>query len=254
MSTLNRSLAVLVAVAAALVALVVPTTASASTGDVFASWSIGPDTFYPLVQDGYRDSVAIAWDAKTDGTEVSIEVKDAGSGELVNGWVDSGDGTRSWYGYRIGGARASEGNYVVTLTGDDKGTGAHEVQTTTVTLASGVVTDHFTKVKTGDHLTYYTRQGRCYVHRRWAMDETGLACNGYSNYARVKAVYRFFVPADAQNVTWRVVGDRDCCGGSVGMWGTRPVPEKVKVNVRVMKTAQYTIYRVRIRYDVQRAI
>jgi len=253
MTPIRSTIAALAALAASLFAVPVP--ANAADGDAFDSWSIGPDTFYPLVSDGYRDAVEITWDSKVPATtSVSIEVTDASSGEPVRSFTASGSGTQNWYGYRTGGARASEGDYIVTLTGTDTATGAKEVQTSRVTLASGFRTVHTVKGRVGDNPTYTDSRGRCAVNVFTRLDQTVIDCYGLSSYARGRANYRFYVPEDATDVEWSVDSTRGCCyPGTVDRWASR-IGSYVRVKVRATYKASATINSVSLEYDRRVAI
>lgn len=247
---MRRLLVVLVSAAFAVTGLTTP--AHAATGDVFNSVNVTPTTFYPRVQDGYRDDTNVTWE--TNGhADVSIDVLNSSGTSVRHDDVSSDySGSWAWDGTTNGGANAWTGYYTLELVGTDPDTGATETVDRRVRLLTGYQTSTVSKRKTGYATTSTSHSSSCYVDRDAYDETTGLDC-WWGRYAQ--ANYGFSLPSNAYNVTWGVAGYPGCCSsGSISKWGNRASSTYYRVHVKVTGSREYIVERVRATYTYRHRI
>ena len=178
--------------------------------------SVNHDTFYPLVRDGFRDTVTFRWWQEHRGT-ASISVVNA-DGRTVRTAAPSGSrgrNTWAWNGRRDNGDFAAEGHYRIRVTVNTNMVSAG------VTLATALETRTYRVRREGNQATSLTTRGNCYARRDRYDQVATLDCWG-GRLAR--AGYRFTIPAAAFDVRGLVDLNRNsldiCCDGRITKgWG-----------------------------------
>ena len=209
--------------------------------------SVSPGTFYPRVNDGYRDTAEVAFTGS--GDEVRVEVRD-GSGTVTRtenlGELPAGSHAWEWDGRRDDGSLAPVGEYWVELvsrTGDQTVTSA----AAQVRIATGYQWRRVSRSKYGDQAST-TRSGRCSVDRDyWSDYDVYLDCWG-GRYATARLA--FSIPSSAKNLSWSVSGRAYCCStGRIYRWAARPYSTRYEVKVKVTRWRSYDVRRATISYD-----
>ena len=214
-----------------------------------ASIQASPQTFYPLVRDGYRDSTAIRWHQNI-GANISVEIKSLATGRTVRreslGSRGAGYHTWSWNGRKGTGALVNTGRYRVIVSGRADGHG--DRADTTVTAATGWVTKSHTLRRSGTNTSSRSASSSCYIRGDSGVLE--LDCWGGS-YA--KATYGFSVPSNAFNVRRSInkqLSTLDiCCDGIISATWSGNV-----ATVKATGWRAVDVYGVSVRYSTRRRI
>ena len=214
-----------------------------------ANVTASPQTFYPLVRDGYRDSTAIRWHQNI-GANISVEIKSLATGRTVRrqslGSRGSGYRTWSWNGRKGNGTLVKTGRYRVIVLG--QASGHSDRASTTVTVATGWRSKSHTLHRSGTNTSSRSASSSCYISGY--AGELELDCWGGS-YA--KATYGFGVPSNAVNIRRSInkgLSSSDlCCSGSISATWSGNV-----ATVRVSGWRAVNIYGVTIRYTTRTRI
>jgi hypothetical protein len=217
------------------------------------SVSRSPAVFYPLVQDGFRDSTTLAWRVtKPAGMRARITDSRGRTVRYANLGSRSGPGSWSWAGYRDSGARAAPGRYSIELVARDAELGTLRRAVEVVRVATAVQTLHASRVRTGDAVTGSAVSGPCSMTRDPAHRVTELACRG-GGYAQ--AWFRFVVPASAYAPAATVGGQPGPgTAGTVSRQVERLDSRSYRVGMRVTGTRSFTIASVRLTYSYRHRI
>lgn len=205
---------------------------------------LAPRTFYPLITDGYRDRVTLSWrQSLTTATAVEV-LRDGATIRLDQlGTLPAGGHTWTWNGRSDTGERAAPGTYEMRVYVTDKASNTG-FASTTVTLASGIVTHRRSLERRATNTTARTKTGTCGF--RAADRELKLSCTG-KGYAR--ATYEYRIPRNAFDVRAGVGGQQHCCSpGQVRIVGKRISPTRYRTTVKVTGRRSYTIAWADLRY------
>ena len=209
--------------------------------------SAAPYRFYPYVRDSYRDRTLLHFDLNK-GASVVIKVRNA-AGRTVRraalGHLESGGWT--WNGRTDAGYLVPTGPYKIVL--EARALGELRRGVREVVVARGWVTKHATKERCGGcGPGAYAHSQRCYVDFDvWRDGDAFLDCWG-GEFAIV--AWRFRVPANAFDVTKRVIGEVMCCSpGDVAAVGERRGPRTYVVAAGVSGWRSWDVRRVRVTYS-----
>jgi flagellar hook assembly protein FlgD len=214
--------------------------------------SVSPETFYPRVRDGFRDTTRIRYRlserAKVVATVVNRDgriVRRAKLGYQAGhaGWATGRHHWR-WNGRNKAGAKVAVGRYFVEITGRTV-QGATRSVRRSVKVTTDVVTRRDSVIKAGVSTSSTDKTNDCYVER-YLRPELQLDCWGG---AYAEATYLFKIPRNAFDVRWGVSGYQGCCDeGTITKTATRVKPHLVRVHVKVTNWRQYTVRRVGVFY------
>lgn len=210
--------------------------------------SASPQTFYPIVRDGYKDITRIEWSQSTASTRVAVIRRSTGKvvrreslGQLSAGWR----GWR-WDGRKGDGSTAAIGKYRVVVT--VSAGGVQRSASTTVEVATGWRTTTHTLHRSGTNTSSRGTSGSCFISAYSGVLK--LDCWG-GNYAR--ASYGFSVPSNATNVRRSIskglASDDFCCQGSISATWSGNV-----ATVQATGWRAVDVYGVTIKYDIKKRI
>ncbi|UAL30008.1 hypothetical protein K8W59_00110 [Nocardioides rotundus] len=209
--------------------------------------SVNVAKFYPLVRDGYRDSVRFSW--RQDGDErPTIEVVNADgvSVRTLRPWAWAGRNDWTWNGKNDNGNFVAKGSYRIRVDGGSN------VATARVTLTSEIVTRTFTKRKEGNQASSFRTRGNCYGQRDSYYEIAYLDCWG-GRFAR--ANYGISIPANAFDLTGRVdllQSDLDlCCRGRITKGWKRSSSRRVSFWAMVTNWRATEVNFVRVTYKAR---
>jgi hypothetical protein len=206
--------------------------------------TVSRDTFYPLVRDGYRDTVLFRW-RQDRGARASISVVNADGRTLrtatpyrfrgLNGWT--------WNGKKDNGDLVAEGRYRIRVTVDSNMVSAG------VTVATGFVTKSYRLRKEGNRVSSFSTRGNCYGQRDSYDQVATIDCWGGHH---AKANYRFAIPAGAFDVRGTVDLNRNsldiCCQGKITKGWSRPSKRTVALWAQVTGWRTTDVNFVRVTY------
>ena len=208
----------------------------------FISVDLEQPQFFPIVRDGYADTVALGWSMTADAT-VSVQVSDS-LGRAVKvgalGRLPAGGGyTRhswTWDGLGQDGALVPAGDYTVilTATGDD---GVTRSASKTVTAATGVRESGWkTLQRAGARASKVKKAAGCLAIYPERGSSVTLDC---TQGRRITASWHFTIPADAVSISYKVRG-RYWGPSQPVVVSSRPRPTRfdVKVKVRVRQVTR----------------
>jgi hypothetical protein len=212
-----------------------------------AGLSVAPYRFYPYVRDGYRDRTVLRF-ALNKEASVVVKVRN-GAGRMVRrvplGVLD--EGSWAWNGRTDTGSLAPTGRYRIVL--EARALGEVRRWVREVVVARGWMTRRATKERCGGcGPGVYQSSPRCHVDFDVFHDgDVFLDCSG-GDFAIV--AWRFRIPANAFNISKRVVGEVMCCPpGGVTSDGARPRPRTYVVAAGVSGWRSWDIRSVRISYS-----
>lgn len=210
-----------------------------------------PQTFYPLVRDGYRDSTRATYRVNQSARVIARVFNSSATKVLgVDLGVRSGSQTWSWSGKKSDGTYAVPGSYVVRFyaTAGDLTKQAGVV----VKIATSYTVVDTSKVVTGYQTYSHEFSPSCYVDYFYYYSTVDLDCWGGS-YAIAR--YRFTIPANAYNVRYAVAGYHECCtNGDVYTTAARTSSTVYRVNVVATGWRSYVVERVRVGYTYRKRI
>lgn len=212
----------------------------------FDSFIITDATFFPTVQDGYRDTAIIDW----QGFRVAhgrTEIVNSDGVVVAARNATRGEGYWVWRGMTSDGTRVKPGDYRVRLTGWN----SVGVQAPTVSKPITVKRVHrtgtMTKIKAGPETSFRTKTDNCrfvYID-----DYPSLAINCDAG-GHAKVGYGFRIPDGASNVAWHIDGGTLGAPGTAVRRGRFVTPHRYRVTVRVAGDISWVVTRVIVRYDV----
>jgi hypothetical protein len=217
------------------------------------SVSASPAVFYPIVQDGYRDSTALSWRvSKPAGMRARITTTSGNTVRYANLGNRVGPGSWSWFGYRNNGAKAAPGVYSIELVARDAELGTVRRVAKLVRIATAVQTLRTSRLHSGDSVTGSAVSGPCSMTRNFVAHTTGVACRG-GGYAQ--AWFRFVVPASAYGPTATVAGQAGAgTTGTITRQVERIDSRNYRVGLRVTGTRSFAITSVRLTYSYKHRI
>jgi len=190
------------------------------------------DIFYPLVRDGYKDSLSVRWQQNHHGpAKVRVTNKNGRVVRTAEAWsLRDGRNHWAWNGKNGNGNLVPEGRYRIKVTVNSN------TVSVLVTVDTAIVTRKASNGRGGNLASSFATRGRCFASRDSERQVAYLDCWGGS-YA--KANYRFRVPADAFDV--RVLVDLRrtdadlCCRGTITKGWSRPTRRVVVIWAKVTK-------------------
>lgn len=221
----------------------------------FDSVDLEQAQFFPIVRDGYADTVAIGWAMTADAT-VNVQVSDS-LGRAVKvgalGRLPAGGGyarhSWTWDGLGQDGSLVPAGDYTVTLTatGDD---GIARSASRTVTAATGVRESGWkTTRRSGAQASSITRNRGCAaVYQRTGKAVT-LDC---TRGRRMVGTWRFTLPADAVSIKYEVRGRY--WGPHPHVVARRPSATRYDVKIKMLRGMVTRIDKVVVRYKTRTPI
>lgn len=236
-----------------------PAQAATATTPTITKFNPSPDTFYPRVRDGFRDSVRFTVDAKNLWDEADNKIPQSWNVTVRNAegrTVATHDGnvpTNFSFGWtwntknQFTGTPVQTGRYRATLTVTNDDTGETDTATTVLHATSDTVNKRFTKSRNGANTSARSHRGNCYLDNFFG--SLDIDCwGGREGVAR----YGFTLPRNARNVTWGMSGTRGCCSnGRVIKTGKRPSATHFDVRVKVTNWAAYEVDRARVTYTTK---
>lgn len=220
----------------------------------FDSASVAPATFYPIVQDGYRDVTALSY-ALNQRADVTVTVTNSGGTRIRNVALGSRTGmqTWNWDGTRDDGNLAGVGSYTITVSAVN-GEGQEATVSRRVTVATSNVTQRGRKQKWGHQGRGVTR-GDCYISRDRYEGMATLDCWG-GRFAQM--TYGFRIPSGATNLRYVINGalaGADIRGeGKVIRRGFRTSATRAVVRQRVTGWRAYDIWSVTLKYTYTKRV
>lgn len=216
--------------------------------------AVRPSTFYPVVRDGYKDRARITYKLNRRA-EISASVYRRSDGQRIRredvGSQSAGRRGWTWDGRTNSGKPVAAGSYRIEIAATDPD-GNSDKAKAIVTATTATVTRHDSKSVGGHRTSSTSHRGNCYTNRSSYFSEIDLDCWG-GVYAQ--ATYRFAIPRNATNVTWRVRGEVNCCdGGKIIRTGTRLAPRSYRVMVKVTNWRSFTVSRVSVSYAYRERI
>ena len=157
---------------------------------VFAP-SASPSPFYPIVQDGFRDTTRIGFSLSADTAETIVHIREADTygrccGADIRtadlGPLPRGDHTWSWNGMNGDAAAAAEGRYFVKVQVTDTNAVSMTSRAVPVELATGMIRRKATKEKKGSAFAGMTDEratalgGDCIVSRDAGVGTANVLC------------------------------------------------------------------------------
>lgn len=206
--------------------------------------SVGSDSFYPLVRDGFKDSVVFHWrqDHRARAT-IRVVNSDAKTVRKVTPRASRGRNSWTWNGKNNSANPVPKGRYRITVTAN-----ANKVSAP-VSVRTEIVTRGFSSRREGNEGASFSTRGNCYARRDSYYQIANLDCWGGS-YA--KASYRFVIPANAFDVDGTVnlrKSDADiCCRGRITRGWSRTSKRTVGLWARVTKWRATEVNFVRVTY------
>ena len=219
----------------------------------FTGVSVSSLRFYPLVQDGFRDSRVVRF-TTNEPVRVTARVRTL-SGSLVRTATftsRAGAGSWAWYGGKNGGGHARPGAYRIDLTATGTVSGDRVRRFTgRVNLATGWRYGSGSSSRPGNAYSTQSAGSDCYTTEDDYLETVTVDCWG----GRSGVGYRFAVPRNTYSVSWRVSGVTQCCApGRIIRTGTRISPTRFRVGVVVTDWRAYEVHRVRISYRTRTRI
>ena len=208
----------------------------------------GPNPFYPVVRDGYKDSVRTSY-RLSRRADVTATVRRASDGALIRtvhvGTQSRGRHAFVWNGRAKSGNPVKAGKYRVQIAATDSD-GHRASARISVKAVTAVVDRSRTVSRTGDQTTATSHTPSCFVEHYYYLNETDLDCWG-GRFAL--ATYRFAVPSSAYDVSFGVRGQQGCCSqGRISKTGERLTQRSYRILVKVTNWRAYDIYAVRVSY------
>jgi methionine-rich copper-binding protein CopC len=213
----------------------------------FSGVSVSPALFYPLVQDGYRDTTTMRYTLNRSAHIVASVMTPGGT---VIRTVDLGTRMGSswvWNGRKNNGAFAATGYYNIRISATATLAPASTKSVVfKVRLATGYIIKSASRSRTGYNTSGASHTSSCYTDYYPYSQELQLDCWGGA-YAR--ADYGFTIPSSAYSITWGVTGYQACCSeGVISKTGARPSRTYYRVSVRVTSWRSYIVQSARVSY------
>jgi hypothetical protein len=248
---------------AAPIALTAAPAQAAVTVPTITRFNHNPDTFYPTVRDGFRDTVTFTAHAANLVDEFGDPVSQTWNINIYNAdghRVASTAGTvREWRDIRWTwntknqrtGNPVPTGRYkaVLDVVNDDNGDG--DTMTSALWAKTDTVNKRITKSRTGVQTSSRWRRGDCQVTRDGWLDGPSslyLDCRG----GKTGANYGFVLPRNATNVAWAMRGSHGFgWDGRIIKTGKRVTPTRFRVGVTVTGWEAYSIKRANVTYTTK---
>lgn len=212
-----------------------------------------PATFYPLVRDRFKDSTSIGYTLNRRAF-VTAHVLRVADGRWVRhvdvGTQNAGRRHWTWNGLTSTGKRVVPGRYRIEIDAEAPD-GTSSSTRTAVTARTSVVTKRVTQSRYGNRAAT-SHRGNCYTNRDSYSGEVTLDCWA-GKWAQ--ATYKFTIPTNAKNLSWRVRGEQNCCdSGQLTRTGKRTSARAFRVQVRVTYWRSYTVRRVSVSYTYRQRV
>lgn len=210
-------------------------------------------SFYPLVRDGYKDSVALDY-RLNKAAKVSFQVKNK-AGKIIRHTRAANAGAGShvwkWNGSKDSGRIRKPGHYWLRVTakaqGELKRGSWHRV-----TAKTAIVTHRAPAIQRLGRNFSSSGKSQCFINKNWwNPGDVFVDCWGGSAHV----TYSFGVRGSAFNVTTGSSTKRYCCSnGTAGRTTTRPSARRVSVTFNVTNWASLAINTVSIHYSYKKRI
>lgn len=222
----------------------------------FDAVNVSQSEIFPIIRDGYADTVALAWWMTADAT-VTTEVRDdlgravktASLGMLPG--TGGQDHSWTWDGLRQDGTVVTPGDYTltVTATGHD---GISRSATKTVTAATGIRESGWkTSRRAGAQASKVTPKRGCLsIYQERGRSVTLDCARGRGSVA----IWRFTLPVNAASITYSVRGRTVCCTQNPRITSRLRSATRYEVKVKVLRGQVARIDAVTIHYKVRTPI
>lgn len=196
-----------------------------------------PQTFFPVVREGYRDKTTIKFRLNQ---EAALTYRVTGpAGRTVRRVEKAGDRGRNqwtWDGRNENGETVEPGRYRITVRATND-FGSTDELSVAVTVDTDTVTRRKVIERRGPATTDRSRAGNCRFYNLF--QELYLDCWA-GKYAQATYVYR--IPRGAFDVHHRIYGEQGCCDqGRIAFAGQRVSPTRYRTTVRVTNWRSYYI-------------
>ena len=173
--------------------------------------SVSRDTFYPLVREGYQDTVTFRWwQQRRARASVSVVNSDGRVVRTASPMAYRGRNSWVWNGRKSNGDLAATGRYRIRVTVNTNLVSAG------VTVATATQTRTYVVRREGNQATSLVTRGSCYAQRDRSYQIATIDCWG-GRFA--KANYRIGIPAAAFDVRGLIDLNRNsldiCCDGRI---------------------------------------
>lgn len=236
-----------------------PLSARATDDPWFSNVTTTNATFYPRVQDDYKDYTKIRWaTSDTNFQECWASLYDSDGNLLIDentgtSWrtqfdytCGSGSGNVLWWnGMNKDGKVVPTGNYRITVRYYDENDQVIHQLSRHVTVATGTKWFRERYSYGGASFDRKSTSGNCRAYR--SSGDAVLDCWG-GNYARVN--YSRYVNYDlrVKDFTWCATGDPGCCSRGVIRKSATRDGHDLHIYVKVTKWRSYEVYRVGFSY------
>lgn len=206
--------------------------------------SVASESFYPLIRDGFKDSVVFHWrQDHRAGATIKVINSDSRTVRTATPSAWTGRNRWTWNGKNNNGNLVPKGRYRITVTAN-----ANKVAAP-VKVTTEMVTRSFSARKEGNEGASFRTRGNCYAQRDSYNQIATLDCWGGS-YAQAR--YRFVIPANATDVRGTVSlwkSDFDvCCRGRITRGWARTSQRTVALWAKVTNWRATEVNFVRVTY------
>ena len=219
--------------------------------DLYASLPF--DTFYPFVDDGYRDGMKLRYAVSMPST-LTLRITNP-AGKTVRAWTwhrtTSAIGTLTWNGRDEAGRPVPAGDYRLRLSAIDDERQRTRTRVRTAHAATGFRTIRH-ELTQGVGRMQRATHGACYIQR--SAGRATLDCYG-GDYAR--GTFVLPVPSGARRVRWEIQGRPAptdlCCHGRITKQADR-TRNRLHLIVQVSGTRAYVVRGAAVSFQTRRAI